>query len=77
MYFYFVLSWFFDWVSTKPRTVGNCTHCNMSHSEEIKYTAENSLSIGEAGLIPKNKPQKNKLMEYSIIMFSLLFFCPN
>ena len=38
--------------------MGNCTHCNMPHSEEIKYTADNSLSIGEAGLIPKNKPKK-------------------
>ena len=46
MYLYFVLSL--------------CAHCNMSHSEEIKYTADNSLSIGEAGLIPKNKPKKKK-----------------
>ena len=38
-----------DWVSTKPTTVGNCTHCHISHSEEIKYKANNSLSIGEAG----------------------------
>ena len=49
-----------DWISTKPTAVGNCTHCNMSHSEEIKYTADNSLSTGEAGLIPKNKPKKKK-----------------
>ena len=39
----------YDWISTKPTTVRNCTHCNISHSEEIKYTADNSLSIGEAG----------------------------
>ena len=36
------------WISTKPTTVGNCRLCNMSHSEEIKYTADNSLPIGEA-----------------------------
>ena len=38
-----------DWISTKPTTVGNCTHCSISHSEEVKYTADNSLFIGEAG----------------------------
>ena len=36
-------------VLTKPTTMGNCTYCFMSHSEEIKYIAENTLSIGEAG----------------------------
>ena len=38
-----------DWISTKPSTVENCTHCSISHSEEIKCTEDNSLSIGEAG----------------------------
>ena len=54
IYFYFycflmVFSQKHDWTSTKPKTVGNCTHCCISHSEEIKYIADNSLSIGEAG----------------------------
>ena len=40
-----------DWISTKPTTVENCTHCSISHSEEIKYTADNSLSIREAVVI--------------------------
>ena len=35
--------------STKPTTVGNCTPCSISHSEEIKETADNGLSIREAG----------------------------
>ena len=30
-------------------TVGNCTHCCISYSEEIKYIVDNSLSIGKAG----------------------------
>ena len=30
----------------------------LSHSEEIKYIAENSLSIGETGDILKKKPKK-------------------
>ena len=40
-----------DWISTKRTTVENCTHCSISHSEEIKYTADNSLSIREAVVI--------------------------
>ena len=46
--FLMVFSQTHDWISTKPTTVGNCTHCSISHSEEIN-AADNSLSIGEAG----------------------------
>ena len=46
--FLMVFSQTHDWISTKPTTVGNCTHCSISHLEEIKYTANNSLSVGEA-----------------------------
>ena len=38
-----------DWISTKLTTVGNCTHCCISQSDEIKYLADNRLSIGEGG----------------------------
>ena len=48
-----------DWLSTKPSTVGNCTHCSISHSEEIKYTADNSLPIGEAGQYSKEQAKKS------------------
>ena len=48
-----------DWISTKPTTVGKCTHPSISHSEEIKYTA-NSLSIGEAGQNSKEQTKKIK-----------------
>ena len=51
-YFYFVFSWFsLKHMIGYPQsgtTAGNCTHCSKSHSEEIKYTADNSLSIREA-----------------------------
>ena len=46
-----------DWISTKPTTVGNCTHCSISHSEEIKYTGDTSEKQDK---IPKNKPKKKK-----------------
>ena len=36
-----------DWISTKPTAVGNCTHCCISHSKEIKYIADNSSFITE------------------------------
>ena len=48
-----------DWVSTKPTTVGNSTHCSKSHSEEIKYTADNSLSVREAGWNSEDQTKKN------------------
>ena len=49
-----------DWISTKPSTVENCTHCSISHSEEIKCTADNSLSIGEAGYYSEEQTKKKK-----------------
>ena len=39
-------------------TVG--THCCISHSEEIKYIADNSLFIGEVGECSKEQTQKKK-----------------
>ena len=76
-FYYFVLSWFshkLDWISTKPTTVGNCTHCSISHSEEIKYTADNSLSIGEAGIILKNKPKKIPVIQKCQKFQTTIFF---
>ena len=54
-----VFSQTLDWISTKPTLVGNCAHCSIPHSEEIKYIADNSLSTGDEGIIPKNKSKKN------------------
>ena len=47
--FLMVFSQTYDWISTKPTTVGNCTHCCICHTDEIKYIADNSLSIRETG----------------------------
>ena len=55
IYFYFLFS---HGLSTKPATVGNCTHCCISHSEEIKYIADNSLSIREAGWYSEEQTKK-------------------
>ena len=46
------------WIFTKPRTVGNCTHCCISYSEEIKYIVDNSLSIGKAGEYSQEQTKK-------------------
>ena len=59
-----------DWISTKPTKMGYCTHCSISHSEEIKYTADNSLSIREAEIIPNNKPKKKKKATVKIFNFT-------
>ena len=61
-----------DWISTKPTTVGYCTHCSISHSEEIKYTADNSLSIREAEIIPNNNQKKKKSYRKDI-QFYMIF----
>ena len=47
--FIMVLSQTHDKISTNPTTVENCTHCCISHSEEIKCIVDNSLSIREGG----------------------------
>ena len=47
--FLMVFSQTYDWISTKPTTVGNCTHCCICHTDKIKYITDNSLSIRETG----------------------------
>ena len=58
-----------DWISTKPATVGNYTHCSISHSEEIKYIANKQEKQDN---ILKNKPKKKAytILWYIIDSFS-------
>ena len=49
-------------------------HCSISHSEEIKYTADNSLSTGEAGIILKNKPKKIPVIQKCQKFQTTIFF---
>ena len=51
-------------------TVWEIVHCSISHSEEIKYTADNSLSIGEKqDKILKNKPKKPQKNPHKFIIY--------
>ena len=45
------------------------THCCIFYSEEIKYIAENSLSIGEAGWYSKKQTKKKKEKEKTSVAF--------
>ena len=55
-----VFSQTYDWIFTKPTTVENCTHCSISHAEEIKYTADNSLSISRIKFRRKNQKKSRE-----------------